>query len=141
MYNLIFYPSYHKNQYIINHVQNFLNDNNFTEYKLFSYNKNNIQEQENLYMYTTDRGQLSFTLNFIKKYALNNQNNEYNIYFFTDGYSEQYEDIDINQYLVSNINKFYYIININKFVMGQLDFNSEWLNNSKFIYKQIYVKL
>uniref|UniRef100_A0A6C0H042 Uncharacterized protein n=1 Tax=viral metagenome TaxID=1070528 RepID=A0A6C0H042_9ZZZZ len=141
MYNLIFYPSYHKNQYIINHVQNFLNDNNFTEYKLFSYNKNNIQEQENLYMCTTDRGQLSFTLNFIKKYALNNQNNEYNIYFFTDGYSEQYEDIDINQYLVSNINKFYYIININKFVMGQLDFNSEWLNNSKFIYKQIYVKL
>jgi hypothetical protein len=59
---------------------------------------------------------------------------QFNIYLFNDGYSEEHENIDISDYITPNLNKFNYIVNKNKYIMGKLDFNSNWLSNSKFIY-------
>jgi hypothetical protein len=134
MKSLIFYPTYHKNQYIIKDVDKFLQDNQTIEYELFSYNKNRVISQNNLYDCTIEPPQLSVVLKFIKEYTTNNLNMQFNIYLFNDGYSEEHENIDISDYITPNLNKFNYIVNKNKYIMGKLDFNSNWLSNSKFIY-------
>ena len=134
MQNLIFYPTYHKDQYIINDVEKFMTDNSTIQYELFSYNKNNIVKQNNLYACTIEPPQLSVVLNFIKEYTMSNPDKQFNIYLFSDGYSDNHEEIDISDYITNNINKFNYIVNKNKFIMGRLDFNTNWLSNSKFIY-------
>jgi hypothetical protein len=135
MYNLIFYPTYHKNQYIIKDIDNFLQDNLTIKYELFSYNKNEIKKQENLYECTIEEPQLSVVLNFIKEYTTNNYDKQFNIYFFTDGYSRNHEYINISDYITSNINQFNYIVHRNKYIMGRFDFNDKWLSNPKFIYQ------
>jgi len=134
MKSLIFYPTYHKNQYIIKDVDKFLQDNQTIQYELFSYNKNRVTSQTNLYDCTIEAPQLSVVLKFIKEYTINNPNMQFNIYLFSDGYSENHENIDISDYITINIIQFNYIVNKNKYIMGRLDFNANWLSNSKFIY-------
>ena len=65
---------------------------------------------------------------------MSNPDKQFNIYLFSDGYSDNHEEIDISDYITNNINKFNYIVNKNKYIMGRLDFNTNWLSNSKFIY-------
>jgi len=134
MHNLIFYPTYHKDQYIINDVEKFMTDNSTIQYELFSYNKNRVTPQTNLYNCTIEPPQLSVVLNFIREYTTNNANMQFNIYLFNDGYSDHHEDINISDYITQNIIQFNYIVNKNKYIMGRLDFNTNWLSNPKFIY-------
>jgi hypothetical protein len=134
MNTLIFYPTYHKNQYIIKDVDNFIKENPNLTYELYSYNKNRVEKKENLYDCTIEQPQLSVVLNFIKEYAIQNSNLQFDIYLFNDGYSSEHEYINISDYIPSNINKFNYIVHKNKYIMGRLDFNHNWLSNPKFIY-------
>ena len=137
MQNLVFYPTYHKNQYIIKDVDKFLKENQTIQYELFSYNKNGVTYQTNLYDCTIEPPQLSVVLNFIKEYTTNNSDKQFNIYFFNDGYSNDYEDINISDYITLNINKFNYIVHKNKYIMGRLDFTEQWKYNPKFIITKI----
>jgi len=137
MQNLLFYPTYHKNQYIIKDIDKFIKENPTVQYELFSYNKNRVTNQSNLYDCTIEPPQLSFVLNFIKEYTMNNSNMQFNIYLFNDGYSNNHEDINISDYITSNINELNYIIHKNKYVMGRLDFKEEWKSNQKFILTKI----
>jgi hypothetical protein len=137
MHSLIFYPTYHKNQYIIKNVDKFLKDNQTISYELFSYNKNRVTPQNNLYDCSIEPPQLSIVLEFIKEYLSNNPNKLFNIYFFNDGYSDNHEDIDISKYITTNINQFNYIVHKNKYIMGKLDFNNKWLTEPKFVLTKI----
>jgi hypothetical protein len=78
---------------------------------------------------------LSVVLDFIKEYALKNFNEKLNIYLHTDGNSNLRQDIDINQYITENINKFVYIDSKNENFLGEPDFQESWLKNPKFIYE------
>ena len=134
--NLIFYPSDFNLSYIKDRVREtatILESKN-EPYKLFDYNYYSVVEQNDLQMCRSYGRKLIVALNFIKDYVSKNNNQTFNIYFHTDGYSDRFEDININDYITNNINKFIYIDSKNENFCGDHDFQESWLNNSKFFY-------
>ena len=134
--NLIFYPSDFNLEYIKDYVEEIINHlkNKNELYKLYDYNRSTVMKQENLDMCRSYGRNLTVPLDFIKEYTTTNSSLEFNIYLFSDGYSESSEEIIIDDYITKNIIKFTYIVKENKNVMGRLDFKNFWLNNPKFVY-------
>ncbi len=132
--NLIFFPSDFKLEYIKPYVQELIDSFNITKqkYKLFNYNKYTVEQVNNLNMCRSHGLNLLVPLNFIKGYCNNDIN--YNIYIFTTGYSDNQINIDINDYILPNINKFVYLEKKINLYYDINDFKHEWLNNKKFIY-------
>jgi hypothetical protein len=134
--NLIFYPADFNLSYIKDRAQKTISEleSKKEEYLLFDYNYYSVVEQKDLSMCRAYGRKLIVALNFIKDYVSKNTNQKYNIYFHTDGYSDRFEKININDYITDNINKFIYIDSRNENFCGDPDFQESWLNNSKFFY-------
>jgi len=134
--NLIFYPSDFNLSYIKDRVKKTIEEleSKNEQYKLFDYNHNSVVECYDLSMCRTYGRNLSVVLSFIKEYVSQNINEKFNIYLHTDGNSNCYQDININDYITNNINKFIYIDSKNENFLGESDFQESWLNNSKFFY-------
>ena len=135
--NLIFYPSDFNLSYIKDRVKITITNLELKNepFKLFDYNHNSVLEKTDLSMCRSYGRNLSVVLDFIKEYALKNNNEIFNIYLHTDGNSNLYQEIDINDYITDNINKFIYIDSKNENFLGEPDFQESWLNNPKFIYQ------
>jgi len=135
--NLIFYPSDFNLSYIKDRVREtatILESKN-EPYKLFDYNYLTVIEVADLTKCRTYGRNLSVVLDFIKDYVSKNNNETFNIYLHTDGNSNLYQEIDINEYITENIKKFVYIDSKNENFLGESDFQESWLKNPKFIYQ------
>jgi len=139
MTSLLFYPSDFNLQYIIKDVEDEIDSLKTLEkpYKVFNYNYISVEEQEKGLSSRSHGRTLKVVLDFIKDYVLKNIDKKFYIYLFTDGYSNNYHDININEYISDNIIKFKYIVNENEHNLGKLDFNKDWLLNKKFIFENI----
>ena len=135
--NLIFYPSDFNLYFIKDRVRLTITnlESNNEQYKLFDYNHNSVVEQKDLSMCRSYGRNLSVVLDFIKDYVSKNNNETFNIYLHTDGNSNCRQEIDINEYITENINKFIYIDSKNENFLGESDFQESWLKNPKFIYE------
>ena len=132
--NLIYYPSDFNLEYIKNDVQLKINNlvNNNQHYKLFDYNSKTVMEQKNMDFCRSSGRNLNIVLDHIINYT-NNSKFNYNIYIYSDGLSDSYQDLDINKYISNNINKVDYIVNKKQYI-GKNDYNPNWLKNKKFNY-------
>lgn len=137
--NLIFYPSDFNLDHIKEYVKETINDlkNRNESYKLYDYNRSSVMEQQNLDMCRSYGRNLTVPLDFIKEYTTTNSSLEFNVYLFSDGYSESSEEIMIDDYITQNIIKFTYIVKENQNVLGEFDFKTHWLNNPKFVYREV----
>lgn len=135
MTSLLFYPSDFNLKYIIKDVDDEIDTLQILEkpYKVFNYNYVSVEEQKNGLSSRSYGRTLKIVLDFIKEYVSKYPNIQFYIYLYTDGYSNYYHDININDYISDNIIKFKYIVNENKYNLGKLDFNKNWLLNKKFI--------
>jgi len=136
MTTLLFYPSDFNLQHIIKYVEDEIDTLTTLDktYKVFNYNSSSVEEQQNVLSSRSNGRNLSIVLDFIKNYVNNNQDKQFYIYLYTDGYSNTYKDINISDYISNNIIKFKYINIENKYNLGKLDYNNNWKSNNKFIY-------
>jgi len=143
MSRLIFYPADFNIASITKYVEDEIDTLEIlgNPYKVFNYNYASVEEQElgpapNLTSRSYGRT-LKVVLEFIKDYVSKNTDKKFYIYLFTDGYSNNYHDININEYILDNIIEFKYIVKENEHNLGKLDFNKDWLLNKKFIFENI----
>ena len=136
MTTLLFYPADFNLQYIIKHVEDEIDTLKTLDkpYKVFNYNYCSVEEQKNGLSSRSYGRNLSVVLNYINTIVMNNPNTQYYIYLYTDGYSNEYKDINISDYIHNNVIKFKYINIENENYLGKLDFNLNWNSNKKFIY-------
>ena len=135
MTTLLFYPSDFNLQYIIKEVEDEIDTLNILEkpYRVFNYNSNSVEEQKDGLTCRSYGRNLSVVLDFIKNLVSSYPSTQYYIYLYTDGYSNTYKDIDISEYISSNIIKFKYFEVNNKLNLGKLDYNKNWKLNNKFV--------
>ena len=136
MTTLLFYPADFNHQHIIKYVDDEI-DTLITldkPYRVFNYNYCSVEEQKNGLSSRSHGRNLFVVLDFIKNYVNNNQDKQFYIYLYTDGYSNTYKDINISDYISNNIIKFKYFNIENKYNLGKLDYSNNWITNNKFIY-------
>ena len=136
MTTLLFYPSDFNLQYIIKEVEDEIDTLKLLEkpYRVFNYNSNSVEEQKDNLTCRSYGRNLSVVLDFIKNLVSSNLSTQYYIHLYTDGYSNTYKDINISDYISNNIIKFKYFNIENKYNLGKLDYNNNWITNNKFIY-------
>ncbi len=135
--NLIFYPNNIDFDYLVDAVNMTIDKlTKFKQpYKLFNYNDKNVIEQKRITMDDHKGKNLIIPLEFIKNYCNQLKIIDFYIYIFTDGYSDEFTDIYIPDYMPENIiNLFYIQIPNNKYENKELDFYDDWLDDIRFKY-------
>jgi hypothetical protein len=137
--NLIFYPSDFNLTFIKQPVRDLVDDLKIHEapYRLFNYNHISVAEVDDPNWSRSYGRNLSVAFDYIKIYALNHPAEKLTIHLFTDGNSNCHKVLNMDDYLIENIQKLYYCEKTNPHFLGERDYDENWLNNKKFHYIQV----
>lgn len=134
--NLIFFPSNFKLELIRDAVELALDklDENEQTFKLFDYNDKDVVEQEYIDIHRSIGKNLIVPLEFIKDYCNNNPDQEFYIYLFTDGFSDEYKELNISDYMPENVSNIFYVVIPYDYLNNRADFQEMWLIDERFKY-------